>query len=140
MRALNTLYDDWNSQGVKILAFPCEQFNLYEPDTMEEVKETLKKYKVKFHVFQRCLVNSTKYEEQSLIFKYLKDTSSLNGGDIPYNFSKFIVNSDGQVTGYYNPEYEAEDICERFQEFYNVRLRKQQEIKAIQDEEKRKVE
>ena len=34
---------------------------------------------------------------------YLRTYSGLNGGSIPWNFSKFLVNSDGDVVAYYNP-------------------------------------
>ena len=34
---------------------------------------------------------------------YLRNYSSLNGGNVPWNFGKFLVNSDGDVVAYYNP-------------------------------------
>ena len=38
------------------------------------------------------------------VYKYLRGTSDLNGGNIPWNFAKFLVNKDGDVVAYYGPQ------------------------------------
>ena len=68
---------------------------------------------------QRCIINETRYDDCTQLFKFLKENSSLKGANIPFSFSKFIIDKKGDVHSYYNPEYLAADLDERFQQFYN---------------------
>ena len=37
------------------------------------------------------------------VYQFLRENSSLNGGDIPWNFAKFLVNAEGQVVSFHDP-------------------------------------
>ena len=81
-----------------------------EPGTNEEVKEFAQKlYGAEFLLFSKTDVNGPNSCEA---FKYLRINSELNDKkkkevkEIPWNFAKFIVNSEGKVLSYHNPRTE----------------------------------
>ena len=43
-------------------------------------------------------------------YKYLRENSDLNGGNIPWNFSKFLVNADGDVVAFYGPQKSPDSL------------------------------
>ena len=65
------------------------------------------KYGVKFPVMQKVEVNG---DGADPAYKYLRDNSSLKGGSIMWNFSKFLVNADGDVVATYPPTRSPESI------------------------------
>ena len=85
---------------MKILAYPCNQFGGQEPGTNKEIKDFQKSYGVKFQVMDKVDVNG---KDSDRAWQYLRKQSDLGGADIPWNFSKFLVNKDGDVVGYYGP-------------------------------------
>ena len=66
-----------------------------------------KKRGVTFPVMQKTDVNG---ENADPAFKYLRDNSSMNGGNIMWNFAKFLVNADGDVVATYPPTRKPESI------------------------------
>ena len=44
------------------------------------------------------------------VFKYLRENSDLAGGDIPWNFGKFLINNNGDVVAYYGPQRLPDDL------------------------------
>lgn len=105
---LNELYSEYEDQGLKILAFPCNQF-LYEESTcVVDLKEFLKKKKVQFDVFNMIKVNG---KETHPLFKYLKNnTGGVFNKAIKWNFTKFLVDADGKVIARYTPVAGKKDI------------------------------
>ena len=94
---LQNLYDKYQDQGFEILGFPCNQFGAQEPGTNEEVQSFCElKYNVSFKMFDKIDVNGS---DASPLFKYLKHESPgiLGTEAIKWNFTKFLVNKDGQV-------------------------------------------
>ncbi|XP_045025443.1 glutathione peroxidase isoform X2 [Daphnia magna] len=95
------LYDRFESklflfQGLKILAFPCNQFMSQEPGTSEEIKCFISGYKGdgKFDVFSKINVNG---EDAHPLWKYLKEKQGgLLIDAIKWNFTKFVINKQGQ--------------------------------------------
>tara|TARA_B100001113_G_scaffold35359_1_gene25172 strand:+ start:180 stop:647 length:468 start_codon:yes stop_codon:yes gene_type:complete len=88
---LQALYEKYKDQGLEILAFPCNQFGGQESGTNEEIKTFCDtKYNVTFPLFDKVEV---KGENASPLFKYLEDQS---GREIQWNFSKFLINKDGE--------------------------------------------
>ena len=88
---LQALYEKYKDQGLEILAFPCNQFGGQESGTNEEIKTFCDtKYNVTFPLFDKVEV---KGENASPLFKFLEDQS---GREIQWNFSKFLVNKDGE--------------------------------------------
>lgn len=89
------LYDKYaDSKGLRILAFPCNQFGRQEPGDSEKIKEFTQKKGVKFDVFEKINVNGPNAHP---LWIYLKEKLPANKGKaIKWNFTKFIINEDGQ--------------------------------------------
>ena len=94
---LQNHYDKYQDQGFEVLGFPCNQFGAQEPGTNEEVQSFCElTYNVSFKMFDKIDVNGS---DASPLFKYLKHESPgiLGTEAIKWNFTKFLVNKDGQV-------------------------------------------
>ncbi|KAF8565409.1 hypothetical protein P879_08795 [Paragonimus westermani] len=92
---LQALYDQYAANGLRILAFPCNQFFNMEPGTDEEIKRHVTaKYNVTFDLFHKIDVNGN---ETIPLYRYLKEKQPgyLPNGQIEYNFVKFLVGRDG---------------------------------------------
>ena len=101
---LQNLYEKYQDQGLEVLGFPCNQFGAQEPGTNEEVKSFCDlKYNVSFRMFDKIDVNGS---NASPLFKYLKQESpGIMGTEaVKWNFTKFLVNSDGQVVKRFAPK------------------------------------
>ncbi|XP_041972509.1 juvenile hormone epoxide hydrolase-like [Aricia agestis] len=99
---LNELYQKYAaSHDLRILAFPCNQFNGQEPGSPKEILNFIKERGVKFDVFEKIEVNG---ENAHPLWKYLKRTKSGTFGDsIKWNFSKFIVDKNGVPVERFGP-------------------------------------
>ena len=83
--------EKYKDQGLEILAFPCNQFGNQESGTNEEIKTFCDtKYNISFPLFDKVDV---KGDNASPLFKFLEDQS---GREIKWNFSKFLINKDGE--------------------------------------------
>ena len=87
-------------KGLQILSFPCGQFLNQEFGTNEEILQFTESKGINFPVFSKVDVNGDKACE---LYKYLRVNSSLEGGPIKWNFSKFIVDKEGRQIEYYSP-------------------------------------
>jgi len=95
--SLQSLYEKYKDKGLMVLAFPANEFGAQEPGTNEQIKTFCNaKYHVSFPVFGKIVV---KGEGQAPLYHYLTDkqTNPHFGGDIEWNFAKFLVSRDGQV-------------------------------------------
>lgn len=99
---LQELYDKYKDDGLEILGFPCDQFNNQEFDNIEETTQFCQlNYGVTFPIFSKIDVNGVNADP---LFKYLKDQKKgLLGGMIKWNFTKFLIDSNGQVIERYAP-------------------------------------
>ena len=99
--SLEKLYQTYKGQGLRILAFPANNFGQQEPGANGEIKQfcTLK-YHTTFDLFSKV---SVKGPDQAPLYKFLTDktTDPQFGGDIEWNFAKFLVGRDGQVVARY---------------------------------------
>ncbi|XP_045476139.1 probable phospholipid hydroperoxide glutathione peroxidase [Harmonia axyridis] len=93
------LHDKYaESKGLRILAFPCNQFGSQESGTCEKIKAFADNKGVKFDMFDKINVNG---KNASPLWQFLKEKLSevtsgkATGKDIKWNFTKFIVNKDG---------------------------------------------
>ena len=86
-------------QGLEIIAYPSNQFGGQEPGDAKEIKAFQNGYGVKFPVMAK---SDVKGNDANDAYKYL--TKNKNGGGVPWNFTKFLVNKDGDVVGYYGPQ------------------------------------
>ena len=101
---LQNLYEKYQDQGLEVLGFPCNQFGAQEPGTNEEVKSFCDlNYNVSFRMFDKIDVNGS---NASPLFKYLKHESpGIMGTEaVKWNFTKFLVNKDGQVVKRFAPK------------------------------------
>jgi glutathione peroxidase-family protein len=108
-KQLNELYDKYKDQGLKILGFPCNQFNNQEPGCSVDIIEFLKKNNVEWDVFSKIEVNG---DGADPLYKWLKTKQKgiLGFDGIKWNFSKFLINREGVPVNRYAPTTEPKDI------------------------------
>lgn len=93
---LEALYKKYQDQGLRILAFPSNDFGGQEPGTIEEVKQFCKvNYGVTFDLFNKV---HAKGEEQHPLYAYLTQNANPTG-DVAWNFEKFLISKDGEIAG-----------------------------------------
>ncbi|CAH8433437.1 unnamed protein product [Schistosoma haematobium] len=95
------LYTQYSESGLRILAFPCNQFRGQEPGTDQEIKQrVLAKYNVTFDLFHKIDVNG---ENAIPLYKFLKQSlSSWFSREIEWNFVKFLVGRNGTPVSRYS--------------------------------------
>ena len=106
---LQKLYDEYKDQGFEILDFPCNQFANQAPGSDEEINEfcTLN-YNTTFTRFKKIDVNG---ENESPLYTYLKSRKkSLLGSDIKWNFTKFLIDREGNVADRFAPNTKPEKL------------------------------
>jgi glutathione peroxidase len=94
---LEELFQKYHSQGLEILAFPCNQFGGQEPGSDAEIAEFCSlNFKTTFPLFQKVDVNG---ENAHPLFDHLKEAAKgvLGTKAIKWNFTKFLVSRDGQT-------------------------------------------
>jgi glutathione peroxidase len=101
---LEAIYDKYKARGFEVLAFPANEFGSQEPFTDEQIKEfCTTNYQVSFPLFAKIVVDGQKIHP---LYRFL--TSPANNpkfaGQIPWNFTKFLVNRKGEVIGRFSPE------------------------------------
>lgn len=108
-KGLQELYDSYNELGLEILGFPCDQFNNQEFDNIDETTEFCQlNYGVTFPIFAKIDVNG---EQADPLFTFLKDQKKvLLTKKIKWNFTKFLVDSNGQVVKRYAPTTDPRKI------------------------------
>ena len=99
---LSKLYEKYKDQGLEILAFPCNQFGSQEPGTNEEILQfACTRFKAEYPIFDKVDVNGG---NAAPLYKFLKSTKGgLLGDNIKWNFSKFLVDKEGNVVDRYAP-------------------------------------
>jgi glutathione peroxidase len=91
--ALQELHEKYESKGLVVLGFPCNDFGGQEPGTNEEIQEFCStKYKVTFPMFDKLHV---KGNEQHPLYTALTGPEGAFPGDVKWNFGKFLVARDG---------------------------------------------
>ena len=130
---LQELYDKYRDQGFEILDFPCNQFGEQAPGSYEEIHAFCTgKYNISFPQFEKIDVNG---ENADPLFVYLKSQKGFQGfntkdrigkfldnrfrkqdpnydqnPDIKWNFTKFLVDKEGNVVERFEPTATAADI------------------------------
>ncbi len=108
--ALEQLYHDFKDKGLVVLGFPCNQFGGQEPGSEAEIKNFCEtKYQVSFPMFAKIEVNG---KDAHALYAYLKNQAKgiLGSEAIKWNFTKFLVNEQGEVVKRYAPPATAEKI------------------------------
>ncbi len=112
---LQRLYDKYKDKGLEVLDFPCNQFGNQAPGTDSEQAQFCQlNYKTNFETFAKVKVNG---KETDPLFKYLKDHTPKPKGIgavipklIKWNFTKFLVDQNGNVINRYEPTTTPEEI------------------------------
>jgi glutathione peroxidase len=90
--ALEAIYEKYKDRGFTVAGFPANNFGEQEPGANEEIKQFCSaKYNVKFPMFAKISVLG---DDIAPLYRYLTGTG---GGDIEWNFTKFLVGRDGKV-------------------------------------------
>lgn len=117
---LEKLYSEYSKDGFEILDFPCNQFLNQAPGTDDEIHEfcTLK-YHTTFDQFKKIDVNG---KNESPLYKYLKSQKKggLLSSNIKWNFTKFLVDREGNVIERYAPTVKPEEIEGKIKELLGV--------------------
>ncbi len=100
--ALEAIYEKYKDQGFVILGFPANNFGAQEPGTNAEIKTfCTRKYSVTFPMYSKI---SVKGDDQAPLYAYLtKQTAPGIAGEIKWNFTKFLVDRDGNVVQRFEP-------------------------------------
>lgn len=106
---LEKLYEEYHDKGLEILDFPCDQFGHQAPGTDDEIHEfCTAKYKTQFDQFAKIEVNGKNEEPLYTFLK--KQKGGVLGSNIKWNFTKFLVDRDGNVIKRYDPTKEPKAI------------------------------
>jgi len=122
---LQALYDDYHDKGLEIIDLPCNQFMSQAPGSSKELAEFCRiNYNTKFETFAKVKVNG---KDAIDLYKYLKDVkpfdevpgeenekpsikNKLLGSKIKWNFTKFVIDRDGEVYGRYSSRTKPEQL------------------------------
>jgi len=124
---LQKLYESYKNDGFTVLGFPCNQFGGQEPGTDEEIKAFCSlNYQVTFPMFQKIEVNGpgahplyqylreqapedADADPNSPLYRHLRENAPelLEGSNIRWNFTKFLIDRDGNVVKRYSPTTDA---------------------------------
>ena len=128
---LEYLYEKYNDKGFEVLDFPCNQFGHQAPGTDSEIHEfCTAKYQTKFDQMKKIEVNG---DEEDPLYTLLKSkqpkeevvgmknkmamkaimkisTTCKKDGDITWNFTKFLIDREGNVVKRYNPTFNPKDM------------------------------
>ena len=134
---LEKLYKEYHEKGLEILDFPCNQFGNQAPGNDEEIHQFCQfKYNTSFDQFSKIDVNG---ETESSLYTFIKNeikedeiegtknkiamkaiekisSTCKNQGDIKWNFTKFLVDREGNVVARFSPTFKPEDMEERIKE------------------------
>ena len=105
---MRTLHNE--TDNLNVLGFPCNQFGAQEPGSDEDILDFVtNKYDVNFPMFSKIEVNG---ENACELYKLLKSEQPGEDGneDLPWNFTKFLVDRDGSVVKRFNPQTTPEEI------------------------------
>ena len=124
-KELEELYEKYNDKGFEILDFPCNQFNEQTPGNDEEIHTFCTgRFGIKFPLFKKGDVNG---ENAHPLFTYLKEAQPYKGrgpvmamlqsmsntkgtNDIRWNFTKFLIDQDGNAIKRYEPTTKPKKI------------------------------
>lgn len=108
MPGLQQLHDDYADRGFAVLGFPSDQFKQEKVEDAEMTGVCQTQFGTTFPLFARIKVNG---KDSHPLYKWLKkQQKGALGGRINWNFTKFLVDRDGQVVGRYSPTTEPDAI------------------------------
>lgn len=107
---LEDLYKRYQDEGLVVLGFPCDQFAHQEPGGDEEIAQFCQlNYGVSFPMFSKVDVNGS---EAHPLYQWLRaEKGGIAGNRIKWNFTKFLVDGDGQVVKRYGSATKPEKLA-----------------------------
>ena len=137
---IEQLYEELRDKGLEVIDVPCNQFAGQTPGKDEEIHEFCQlKYNTQFEQFKKSDVNG---ENALPLFTYLKeqkgfegfgkgpaalamsammlkfDKNYKNNPDIKWNFTKFVVDRDGNVIARFEPSVDMKKVCDFIRELF----------------------
>ena len=106
---LEKLYQNYKDKDFLVLGFPCNQFGHQEPGSADEIESFCEvNYGVSFPMFEKVDVNG---KDAHPLFKYLKrELGGFLGSKIKWNFTKFVIDQNGNPIKRYAPTTKPESI------------------------------
>jgi glutathione peroxidase len=107
-KGLEAVYKKYEAKGLVILGFPANNFMSQEPGTNAEIQSFCSRtYNVTFPMFSKI---SVKGSDQAPLYQYLTDKKAnpTTGGDIGWNFTKFVVDRNGNIVARFDSKVEPE--------------------------------
>lgn len=105
---LEKLHEKYENKGLVVLGFPCNQFGNQEPGGKSDIESCLLNYGVTFQMFEKVKVNG---KDAHPLFKYLKKAlPGTFGGRIKWNFTKFLIDTQGNPVKRFGPSVKPEDF------------------------------
>jgi len=105
---LQALYMKYKDQGLVVAGFPANNFGAQEPGSNAEIGAFCKsKFGVTFPMFSKI---SVKGSDKAPLYQFLTDKTAnpKTGGEIPWNFTKYLVDRDGKVLARFDAPVEPE--------------------------------
>ncbi|XP_045480059.1 phospholipid hydroperoxide glutathione peroxidase-like [Harmonia axyridis] len=104
------------SKGLRILAFPCNQFARTEPGDSSSIKQYVKMHNLPFDVFEKIHVNGS---DGSPLWKYLKlHQEGIFGNFIKWNFTKFIIDRKGKPVERFGPNTSPNELIDTLKKYW----------------------
>ncbi|XMB86777.1 glutathione peroxidase [Mycoplasmatota bacterium WC44] len=99
---LQALYEKWNQEGLEVLAFPCNQFAGQESGSNDEIQSFCQmNFGLTFPVYAKIDVNG---QSAHPLYKFLRNEKrGILGNKIKWNFTKFLVDKNGNIVKRYAP-------------------------------------
>lgn len=109
---LQKLYDKYAEKGLEILDFPCNQFAHQAPEGNEEIHTFCTgRFGIKFPQFAKIDVNGDKADP---LYQFLKSQKKgVLSGSVKWNFTKFLVNKEGNVVARFAPTDSPESLDDK---------------------------
>ena len=101
---LQKLHNKYSKKGLRILAFPCNDFGNQEPDSLKEIKNFCStKYGVEFEIMEKVHAKGNTTEPYTTLNK------AEPTGDVEWNFEKFLIGKDSNVIARFKPSIQPFD-------------------------------
>uniref|UniRef100_A0A915ALV6 Glutathione peroxidase n=2 Tax=Parascaris univalens TaxID=6257 RepID=A0A915ALV6_PARUN len=115
---LKEILEKYRDSGLRIAAFPCNQFGGQEPGCELDIKEFItKKYEFEPDLYSKVEVNG---DNAHPLYKFLKEEQGGTITDaIKWNFTKFLVDRNGHVVKRYSPQTQPKDIVKDIETILN---------------------
>ena len=95
---LQKLHNKYSKRGLRILAFPCNDFGSQEPDSLKEIKNFCStKFGVNFEIMEKVHAKGNTTEPYTTLNKFEPE------GDVEWNFEKFLIGKDSNVIARFKP-------------------------------------